>query len=199
MPELGTTALLKAVKETLKKEGFQPLVYRVSCAERRKRKEQAKAYRHVALWDFVHRFLSVACTKDERTLMRVVKDILMRAAPERRGVLYSAIRKIWPLLQARFDYLYMKSMQRYVKWTFKDLQPFLMPYDRCDNLDAFNEAFYVLARQCMLLRDEAVEIYGRARRYWLYQDAYHFLQRLLQTRETKINATKAEPKIRLFL
>jgi len=183
--KLEKTALLKVVKETLKKEGFQPLVYRVPRTKGRKRKEQAEAYRHVAPWDFVHKFLTIACTKDEHTLMRVAKDILMRAAPERRGVLYSAIREIWPLLQARFDYLYMKSMQRYFKWTFKHLRPFLMPYHRCNDLDAFNEAFSVLARQCMLLRDEAIDIYWRARRYWLHQDAYHFLERLLQTREQK--------------
>jgi hypothetical protein len=173
------------VKETLEANGFQVLMMKVPHLGRKKQNaEKAGPFLRHAPWDFVHVGCWLKYVDSKELLHKKLIPVILEAPVENRGYILKAAEDIWPFLHRRNELRGRES----VEIPFRFVKPWLMPYERCDDIDSFKEAYKSVA-QCFEIdlwdMEEHKRLFRKALHWWLYRDACHYLLNVLLSEKTE--------------
>jgi hypothetical protein len=173
--EVGEKAA-EAVKAELKARGFKVLTVKV---KRRKGQQYTEEYTGLYShpWDFACHASAFILAKDRGEIVRRMLPYLLRAPPQLRGRIVELMDRTRMALSGIAD----PQLKYTVQVGFKELKPWLMPWERCETLEKFNESLHSLFRAFFLepynVKPGTVE---KCVRWWLYQDAKLYLEKLLE-------------------
>jgi len=167
---------LKILRQLLEAHGFTMLKYKTSSRRKTKTEQMPRGWIKTP-WDFSIFAKGLIRASSEEKLKKLMVPLLLEAPIQVRGFIMECMLEMWRKLHWRYDPAIGRPVD---KITFNELRKWLMPYGRCDNIDTFDDAFRSLMR-CFEL-DETVmdrQTYIKARYWWLYQDALHYVKKLL--------------------